>query len=76
MHDLNDIGDKDRIKFLQERDTAEEVMFFVKQCVRVYRGATLASKRKYNRRGTYRLAFIRSYLFHKRFIKENSPEDL
>jgi len=73
MYDLGDIA---RIKFLQERDTAAEVIRFVEQCVHIYRGAALASKRKHNRQGAYREAFIRSYLFHKRFIMENSPEDV
>ncbi len=68
---MYDRGDTNRIEFLQSRDTAEEVIAFAEQCIRVYRGASLASKRKHKRQGRYRKEYAYSYLFHKRYVKEN-----
>ena len=65
-------GDQDRLDFLLTRDTPEEVLDFARRCVKVYRGAAIASKRKYGHGGAYRRAFIESYLFHKQYVKENS----
>lgn len=60
--------DQQRIDFLLTRDSEEEVLDFATRTRNVYRGATLASKRKHNRQGVYRRAFIESYLFHKRYV--------
>lgn len=69
---FDNIADQDRIDFVLERDTPEEVLIFAKQCVHQYRGAVLASKRKHGKRGAYREAYISSYLFHKNYVLENS----
>lgn len=71
---FDNLTDQDRINFLLERDTPEEVLVFAKQCVRVYRGAVIASKRKFGRRGAFREAYINSYLFHKNYVSENQRE--
>lgn len=64
--------DIERMQFVTERDGPEEAMYFARQCVHQYKIAALASKRKNGQRGTYRRAFIESYLFHKQYILENS----
>ena len=66
MHNWADI---ERITFLESRDTTDEVYAFVKQCVIVYRKATLAAKQKHGKRGVYRQQYIQSYLFHKRWLE-------
>jgi hypothetical protein len=67
---MNDHTDINRIKFLLERDTLEEVIYFARQCIKVYKGVALGSKRKFGRHHTFRVAYIRSYLFHKRWLEE------
>jgi len=69
-------NDIERIEFLQGRDTPEEVLFFANQCIHQYRGAVLAAKRKFGRRNAYREAYIRSYLFHKQYVLENTNKEL
>lgn len=69
---MNNAADQQRIDFLLTRDSEEEVIDFARQAARCYRGAALASKRKHNRQGVFRRAFIESYLFHKRYVEAHS----
>ena len=61
-------ADQERMQFVTERDGPTEAMYFARQCVIVYRKATLASKRKHGRRNVYREMYIQSYLFHKNWL--------
>jgi hypothetical protein len=69
MNSMN--ADQNRIDFLLTRDTPAEVLEFARMAARCYRGAALASKRKHGHRGAYRQAYVRSYQFHKRYVKEH-----
>lgn len=66
---MKDWADIERMLFLEERDTTDEVYAFVSQCIIVYRKAALATKQKNGRRGHYRQKYIESYLFHKRWLE-------
>ena len=71
---FDNLADQNRIDFLLERDTPEEVLTFAVQCVRQYRVAVIASKRKHGKRGAFREKYISSYLFHKQYVLENQSE--
>lgn len=60
--------DVNRIRFLTERDSVDEVNAFIKQTVLCYRRANLAAKEKYGKRHAYRRKYIDSYIFHKKFM--------
>ena len=62
-------SDAKRIQFVLTRDGC--AVAFTKQCITVYRKATLAGKRKYNRGFYYRRVYIESYLFHKQLGERN-----
>lgn len=62
--------DSDRIKFLIDReDDYQKVIDFAIQCRTQYRRAVLHMKRKGIR--SYRISYIKSYLFHKKFLSTN-----
>ena len=65
---MRDFADQERMRFVTERDGPLEAMYFARQCVRQYKTATLASKRKHGKRGYFRVAYIESYLFHKNWL--------
>ena len=61
------MSDKQRIEFLENRDTEEQVIYFAKQTTKQYRNALLSAKRKYGKNHTYRKQLIQSYIFHKNY---------
>lgn len=69
------LADQNRMRFVFERDGYDEAMFFARQCMHVYRGAVLASKRKHGKRGVFREAYIHSYVFHKHYLRMCTVEE-
>ena len=67
------MSDRDRILFLIDRDSPQQVIDFAIQAKGQYRRAVLSFKKKYGRGGAYRRMYIDSYLFHKRFVRDNYP---
>jgi len=65
-------GDSERIKFLIDREiNPQKVIDFAVQARSQYRKAVLSAKRKYGSNHYFRVKYIESYLFHKRFIGLN-----
>lgn len=64
------MSDINRIAFIENRDGAQEAADFASQCVRQYRYAVIAGKRKYGRGFVYRTSYIESYLFFKNYCKD------
>ena len=69
---LIDNADGNRIQFLIERDSPEQVVAFAEQARHCYRRASLAAKEKYGRGGAFRLQYAQGYYFHKLFLELNT----
>lgn len=64
------MSDKSRLEFL-ESDISRgsyRVEIFAAQAMTQYKRANLSAKRKFGKNHHYRLAYIKSYLFHKRYL--------
>ena len=65
--------DSERILFLIDRESdPQKVIDFAVQARSQYRKYILWAKKEWGSRHTYRIEYIKSYLFHKRFLLTNS----
>jgi hypothetical protein len=62
-------ADQSRLEFLIVMDGVEGTTDFARRCVSIYRRAALTAKKK--RSPYYRMAFLKSYLFHKTWLRDD-----
>jgi len=66
------MSDESRLEFLRLdiKRGSYRVEIFAAQAMKQYKMANLSAKRKFGKNHHYRLAYIKSYLFHKRYLDD------
>lgn len=66
------MSDKKRLEYLEldVKRGSYRVEIFAAQAMQQYKRANLSAKRKFGKNHHYRIAYIESYLFHKRYLDD------
>jgi hypothetical protein len=68
------MSDENRLEFirLDINRGSYRVEIFAAQAMLQYKRANLAAKRKFGKNHHYRIAYIESYLFHKKYLDDRN----